>query len=84
MPFIYEGLPIFYFGCGKLGHGIKECETTPKEEKSLPKDAFPYFVALKTETNIRGRECQDLVEHKMARPITVKKVDNEMVASLVS
>ncbi|MBA0693003.1 hypothetical protein Goari_010519, partial [Gossypium aridum] len=26
VSFKYENLPIFCFGCGRLGHGVKECQ----------------------------------------------------------
>lgn len=24
LPFKYENLPVFYFGCGRMGHGVKD------------------------------------------------------------
>ncbi|MFQ6645395.1 hypothetical protein Gotur_018939 [Gossypium turneri] len=36
IPFKYEKLPTFCFGCGKLGHGLQECIVIkPAEKKEL-------------------------------------------------
>lgn len=34
-----------------MGHGIKECSVTLMEVKNLPKDDFPYSLALKAKFN---------------------------------
>ncbi|MBA0786979.1 hypothetical protein Gotri_026649 [Gossypium trilobum] len=47
VPFKYENLPIFCFGCGRMGHGVKECEVLSSVEKERPDGDFSYFVALK-------------------------------------
>lgn len=39
--FKYEKLPRFCFGCGCIGHGIKECSVTLIEVKNFPEDDFP-------------------------------------------
>lgn len=33
MPLKFENLTIFCFGCGKMGHGVKECVNLSEEEK---------------------------------------------------
>lgn len=67
VPFKYEVLPVLCFGCGKLGHGVKDCKAMPKDVINLPKDSFPYSVALKAETNVRGKEYHDLSKQKNIR-----------------
>ncbi|MBA0599983.1 hypothetical protein Gorai_006182, partial [Gossypium raimondii] len=47
LTFKYENLLTFYFGCGKLGHGVKECEVIPLGEHGKGVDEFPYSVTLK-------------------------------------
>lgn len=54
MPFKYEKLHAFCFGCGFIGHEIRECNSTPSKIKNLPKDDLPYFLALKAELNFIG------------------------------
>lgn len=33
VPFKYECLPIFCFGCGQMGHGLKDCLSVEEEVK---------------------------------------------------
>lgn len=37
LPFKYENLPTFCFGCGRIGHGVKECLETQKGESHTAK-----------------------------------------------
>ncbi|XP_074270795.1 uncharacterized protein LOC141594694 [Silene latifolia] len=32
----YERLPLFCYGCGVLGHGVKDCDRGPYEEDDMP------------------------------------------------
>lgn len=57
VPFKYENLPILYFGCGKMGHGAKDCEFLTDEKKHKSVEDFPYSVALKAESSMIGKEC---------------------------
>lgn len=56
IPFKYENLSIFCFGCGRIVHGVKEYENVFEEVKNMPEEALPYSVALQAETNVRGKE----------------------------
>lgn len=55
LPFKYENLPSFYFGCGRMGHSLKECVVVTKKAKNLSEDDLPYSVALKVEFTILGK-----------------------------
>lgn len=55
VPFKYEKLLGFCFGCRCMGHEIKECSVTPLEVKKLPEDDFPYSLAFKAEVNFLGK-----------------------------
>ncbi|MBA0786569.1 hypothetical protein Gotri_026561 [Gossypium trilobum] len=56
IPFKYEKLPTFCFGCGRLGHGLQECtEITPAGEIRIREDP-PFSLALKVELNLVGKE----------------------------
>ncbi|MBA0881349.1 hypothetical protein Goshw_019997 [Gossypium schwendimanii] len=52
IPFKYENLPGFCFGCGRIGHKIKDCNDIPNESKELSKNDLPFFLALKAESNL--------------------------------
>lgn len=52
-----ESLPPFFFGCRRLGHGIKDFHECPMEVKELADDDLPYSVALKAKSNVVGKEC---------------------------
>ncbi|MBA0768701.1 hypothetical protein Gotri_017484 [Gossypium trilobum] len=56
ISFKYEKLPTFYFGCGRMGHGLKECTGLTHAEKNKIRDDPPYFLALKAELNLIGKE----------------------------
>ncbi|MBA0703024.1 hypothetical protein Goari_005458 [Gossypium aridum] len=56
IPFKYEKLPTFCFGCGRLGHGIHECTEIIPAEKTRIREDPPFSLALKAELNLVGRE----------------------------
>lgn len=56
ISFKYEALPNFCFGCGRVGHGVKECEDTPLKNRMKEEDEMPYSVALRVESTIIGNE----------------------------
>lgn len=68
VPFKYKGLPVFCFGCGKMGHDVRDCETTPDGDQNLPKEDFPYSITLKAESNVRGKEYRGLSDQKDVCP----------------
>lgn len=55
VPFKYEKLSGFCFGCSRIEHAIKECGSSPVEIKTLPKDDLPFSLALKVELNFLGK-----------------------------
>lgn len=57
MAFKYESLPTYCFGCGKLGHGVVDCEELSQEDKAKSEDSYPYSSALRAESKLIGREC---------------------------
>ncbi|MBA0743467.1 hypothetical protein Gogos_006139 [Gossypium gossypioides] len=55
IPLKYENFPSFCFGCGRMGHGIKDCNETPDESKELSKEDPPFSLPLKVESNLIGK-----------------------------
>lgn len=51
VPFKYERLLRFCFGCGRMRHGLKDCMEVVQEVKELLEDALPYSLVFKTEFN---------------------------------
>ncbi|MBA0876138.1 hypothetical protein Goshw_026519 [Gossypium schwendimanii] len=43
----YENLPMFCFGCGRMGHGLKNCTQIIPARKSKIIENPPYTLALK-------------------------------------
>lgn len=41
LAFKYENLPIFYFGCGRMGHGVMDCGELTQEHKMRGKIRSP-------------------------------------------
>ncbi|MFQ6661253.1 hypothetical protein Gotur_029467, partial [Gossypium turneri] len=56
VPFKYENLPMFYFGCGRLGHGLSNCTQLTLERKNKISENPPYSLALKAESKLFGKE----------------------------
>lgn len=56
LPFKYECLPTFCFGCGHMGHGIKDCLMLLEGDRGKAEDELPYSVALKAESSALGRK----------------------------
>ncbi|PPS20413.1 hypothetical protein GOBAR_AA00143 [Gossypium barbadense] len=54
-------MPVFCFGCGRLGHGVKECNEILLEEREKVEDEQSYSVALKAESNLLGGESPSKV-----------------------
>lgn len=53
--FKYERLLNFCFGCGCMGHCLKECSFVFASVKEQSKNELPYTLALKTESNLMGK-----------------------------
>lgn len=60
LAFKYETLTVFCFGCGRIGHGFKDCSESKDVLSDLPEDELPYSLALKAESNTVGRESFQL------------------------
>lgn len=60
IPFKYETLLIYCFGCERIGHGMKECEFVSKKVKNMSHDELPYSFALKVESNVKEKEMVKL------------------------
>lgn len=58
LPFKYENLPTFYFYCGRMGHGIADCESVTTKVKQMGEDDRPYSVALRAESALFGKKSK--------------------------
>ncbi|MBA0575803.1 hypothetical protein Golob_024952, partial [Gossypium lobatum] len=56
VPFKYENLPMFCFGCGRMSHGLSNCAQLTSERKSKISENPPYSLALKAELKLFGKE----------------------------
>ncbi|KAH1106315.1 hypothetical protein J1N35_010083 [Gossypium stocksii] len=56
ISFKYEKFSIFYFGYGRMGHGLNDCLVISPTEKNKIRDDPPYTIALKAESNLVERE----------------------------
>lgn len=56
LPFKYENLSFFCFGCGRLGHAVKDCGSIIDEAKAKEDHDFSYSIALRVEFNMFGKE----------------------------
>lgn len=56
VPFKYENLPMFCFGCERLGHGLSNCTQIILARKSKISENPPYSLALKAESKLIGKE----------------------------
>ncbi|PPD70572.1 hypothetical protein GOBAR_DD32552 [Gossypium barbadense] len=56
IPFKYENLPLFCFGCGRMGHGMSNCTQIPPARKIKISENHPYSVTLKAESRLVGKE----------------------------
>ncbi|MBA0574784.1 hypothetical protein Golob_007032 [Gossypium lobatum] len=54
--FKYENLSLFCFGCGRMGHGMINCNQIPPAKKSKVSENPPYSVALKAGSRLVGKE----------------------------
>lgn len=55
VPFKYECIPGFCFGCGCMSHLVKNCLEISPRIKELPKDDMPYSLALMAEYNFPSK-----------------------------
>lgn len=56
IPFKYEKLPTFCFGCSLMGHELTKCLKSTPVEKNKIKDDPPFSLELKAEVNFIGKE----------------------------
>ncbi|MBA0820419.1 hypothetical protein Gohar_022114, partial [Gossypium harknessii] len=60
VAFKYENLPTFYFDCGKVGHGVKDCEEILEKDREKGIDEFPHSTALRAESSLEMRWTADV------------------------
>lgn len=56
VPFEYENLSVFCYGCGRMGHDLQDCDVISNEIKQNADDELPFLAALKVESNLMGKE----------------------------
>lgn len=56
MPFKYENLPVFCYGCGRMDHGLQDCDVVSDEIKQYANGEFPFSIALRAESNLVGKK----------------------------
>ncbi|KAA3454786.1 ethylene-responsive transcription factor 2-like [Gossypium australe] len=56
IPFKFEKLPIFCFGCGRMDHGLNDCLLINLTEKEKIREDPHYTIALKAESKVVGKE----------------------------
>lgn len=82
----YVKLPLFYFICGRMGHGDKDCgenddEKTPKKKYGLWLKASPWKKALKI-----GEKEENVEKKTSARKLFIpkpKKVEDKNIKKAV-
>lgn len=60
VPFKYENLSVFCYGCGTIGYNLQECVSVSPTLNDSSKKEFPFYLALKAESNMVGRESLHL------------------------
>lgn len=56
IAFKYENLLSFYFGCGKMGHKVKDCDNITYGIRDRTEDELSYSIALKAKSMLIGNE----------------------------
>ncbi|MBA0679210.1 hypothetical protein Goari_010997 [Gossypium aridum] len=56
VPFKYENLPMFCFGCGRMGHGLSNCTQIIPARKRKISENPSYSLALKAESKLIRKE----------------------------
>lgn len=56
VPFKYEKLPFFYFGCGRMGHNVSDCDVLKSSGKQVEEENYRYLLSLRAETKLLGKE----------------------------
>lgn len=60
VPFKYEMLPRYCFGCGRMGHILRNCGVVMEEVKNLPEDDYPFLLAMKAKLGFVGKIAMSL------------------------
>ncbi|KAA3456108.1 reverse transcriptase [Gossypium australe] len=60
IPFKYEKLPTFCFGCGRISHAFPSCEEVKPENRDKIRDDPSFSLALKAENSLIGKESLKL------------------------
>ncbi|MBA0712263.1 hypothetical protein Golax_011375 [Gossypium laxum] len=70
---------MFCFGCGRMGHGIKDCNQIIPARKSKISVDPPYTLALKAESKLVGKEKKENNEIRGSQENMELKGGEEMI-----
>lgn len=81
LTFKYENLPNLCFGCGRIGHGVKDYDLIPLNDRLKEEDDLSYSNALRAESTMLGKECfkfdlfsiRQMKQHQYTSEATVAK-----------
>lgn len=56
VPFKYENLLVFCYGCGRMRHNLQQCDFVSLFVKEMAEDEYPFSLALKVGSKMFGKE----------------------------
>ncbi|KAH1045711.1 hypothetical protein J1N35_036495 [Gossypium stocksii] len=81
LPFKYENLPTFCFGCGRMGHEVKECMEKQLSDSNKAGDEYTFSLTLRAESFVVRKESMifgELLKKSMKQYIYTGKKETSM------